>query len=98
MQFIKRFLPEGADGERRGEEIKTALMEVLTNAIVHGNQRNPQKQVYVTCRCTMNGEVSIAVQDEGGATEFVPGRLTSLMDEVSFEKNGSVIRMRKWAA
>lgn len=46
-------------------DIGIALHEALANAIVHGNQEDPDKRVYVVCRCTTGGEVSITVQDEG---------------------------------
>jgi len=42
-----------------------ALREALVNAIVHGNQQDSRKWVYVACRCTTDGEVSITVRDEG---------------------------------
>jgi serine/threonine-protein kinase RsbW len=61
MRFIARFRI------RNGSEldIEIALREALANAIVHGNQESPRKRVYVTCRCTTDGEVSITVEDEG---------------------------------
>jgi serine/threonine-protein kinase RsbW len=61
MRFIARF----RTGE--GSELDTAIVlrEALANAIVHGNQENPCKRVYVTCRCTTDGEVSITIEDEG---------------------------------
>ena len=46
-------------------DIEMALIEALENAVVHGNCEDPHKRVYVTCRCTAQGEVSITVQDEG---------------------------------
>jgi serine/threonine-protein kinase RsbW len=61
MRFISRF--RAADGNNF--EIDLALREALVNAVVHGNQQDPQKRVYVSCRCTTNGEVSITVEDEG---------------------------------
>jgi len=39
------------------------------NAIVHGNEEDPNKLVYVKCRCTRDGEVSITVEDEGNGFE-----------------------------
>ncbi len=42
-----------------------AVREALTNAVVHGNRQDPRKCVYVACRCTTDGEVSVTVQDEG---------------------------------
>ena len=47
-----------------------ALREALANAIVHGNQEGPHTCVYVMCRCTAHGEVSIEVQDEGQGFEI----------------------------
>jgi serine/threonine-protein kinase RsbW len=65
MRFIARF--RNADS---GEsDIETALREALANAVVHGNREDPRKRVFVTCRCTTNGEVSITVQDEGQGFE-----------------------------
>jgi len=46
-------------------DTEIALREALANAIVHGNQEILHKRVYVTCRCTTDGEVSITVEDEG---------------------------------
>jgi serine/threonine-protein kinase RsbW len=39
--------------------------EALANAIVHGNHEDSRKCVYVACRCSTDGEVSITVRDEG---------------------------------
>jgi len=61
MRFIARF--RNSDGSEL--DIEMALREVLANAIVHGNQQDPRKSVYVACRCTTDGEVSVTVQDEG---------------------------------
>ena len=46
-------------------DIEIALTEALENAAVHGNLEDPRKRVYVTCRRTAGGDVSITVQDEG---------------------------------
>jgi serine/threonine-protein kinase RsbW len=61
MPFIARF--RRADGSEL--EIETAMREALANAIVHGNKEDTRKRVYVVCRCTIDGEVSIRVEDEG---------------------------------
>jgi serine/threonine-protein kinase RsbW len=62
---VMRFLAKCRNDEDGQVEIETALREALANAIVHGNRENPHKSVYVTCRCTLEGEVSIRVEDEG---------------------------------
>lgn len=61
MSFISKF--RNKDGSET--DIEMALIEALENAVVHGNCEDPQKRVYVICRCTVEGEVSITVQDEG---------------------------------
>jgi serine/threonine-protein kinase RsbW len=109
MRFVLYF--RRVDG---GEiDIETALREALANAVIHGNGDDSRKSVYVTCRCYMDGEVSITVRDEGRGFNsnavpdptflenllFTHGRgiylMKTLMDEVSFEEGGSVVRMRK---
>jgi serine/threonine-protein kinase RsbW len=61
MRFITKF--RAVDG---GEvDIDIALREALANAVIHGNQEDSRKRVYVVCRCTTDGEVSITIQDEG---------------------------------
>jgi serine/threonine-protein kinase RsbW len=61
MCFIARF--RNRDGSEL--DVETALREALANAIVHGNRQDSRKCVYVTCRCTIDGEVLITVEDEG---------------------------------
>ncbi len=46
------------------EEIDVALREALANAIIHGNNEDPSKQVYVSCRCGSDG-LSLVIRDEG---------------------------------
>ncbi len=61
MGFIARF--RKVDGSEF--EIELAVREALANAVVHGNHEDPHRHVYVVCRCSPDGEVSIAIQDEG---------------------------------
>jgi serine/threonine-protein kinase RsbW len=61
VRFILNF--RSADGSE--SDIEMALHEALANAVIHGNGENSCKRVYVTCRCYMDGEVSITVRDEG---------------------------------
>jgi serine/threonine-protein kinase RsbW len=65
MSFISRF----REGDGYNFEIELALREALVNAIVHGNQNDPRKRVYLNCRCRTNGEVAITIEDEGGGFE-----------------------------
>jgi serine/threonine-protein kinase RsbW len=109
IRFILNF--RMADGSEI--DIEMALREALANAVIHGNGDDSRKSVYVTCRCYMDGEVSVTVRDEGKGFNsnavpdptsrdnllFTHGRgiylMKTLMDEVSFEEGGSVVRMRK---
>src|SRR5580700_10204811 len=113
MRFIKRFTLSFGAAKETEDEVEIAINEALTNAVTHGNQENPEKQVHVACRCSMDGELLITVRDEGEGfdSRAVPdpteaqrlllthGRglhlMRALMDEVSFEENGRVVRMRK---
>jgi serine/threonine-protein kinase RsbW len=61
MRFISRF--RVADEENF--DIELALREAIVNAIVHGNQEDPRKRVYINCRCMRDGEVSVTIEDEG---------------------------------
>ena len=61
MRFILKF--RRADGSETDTEI--ALHEALANAVIHGNGEGSCKRICVTCRCYMDGEVSITVRDEG---------------------------------
>ena len=40
---------------------------------MHGNRENPMKQVHITCRCSMDGEVFITVRDEGDGFNSLAG-------------------------
>jgi len=55
-----------------GEEfdVELALREALENAVVHGNQEDPDAQVHVRCRCQPDKEISIVVTDEGKGFDF----------------------------
>lgn len=61
MRFVVMF--RGADGSEC--DIEIALREAILNAVIHGNAEAAEKRVYVICRCTVDGEISITVRDEG---------------------------------
>src|SRR6201997_3203871 len=50
-----------------GEEaaVELALLEALTNAVVHGNRLDAHKLVHVRCRCKVGKGISITVSDQG---------------------------------
>lgn len=67
MRFIKRF--RDADGSEL--DIEIAVREALTNAVVHGNHENPKTRVYVSCRCSADGDVSITIRDQGPGFDYL---------------------------
>ena len=113
MRFLKPLIGKSSDVEESELDIQIALHEAIANAVTNGNREDPQKHVYVTLRYSLDGNVSIAVEDEGqgfdaralvdpmqGERRFLThGRgiyiMRALMDEVCFEQNGKLVRMRK---
>jgi serine/threonine-protein kinase RsbW len=73
VNHITRFISRFRVGDEGNFEIELALREALVNAIVHGNGEDPNKRIYVHCRCTTDGEVSITVEDEGNGFEQEAG-------------------------
>jgi serine/threonine-protein kinase RsbW len=64
-------LIEGSQSVPRDEfNVELALREALNNAVVHGNQENPEKKVHIRCRCGPGNEVSIVVTDQGRGFDF----------------------------
>ena len=109
MNFVSKFRKQ--DGSE--SNIEMALHEALANAVVHGNHEDPNKLAYVVCRCSIDGEVSISIRDQGPGfdSRAIPDPTTpenrlsahgrgiylmrALMDEVSFDEGGVVVRMSK---
>jgi serine/threonine-protein kinase RsbW len=51
-------------------DIELALREALDNAVVHGNQENPETKVHLRFRCRPGNEISIVVTDQGKGFNF----------------------------
>jgi len=51
-------------------DIELALREALENAVVHGNQEDPETKVHIRCRCQPGKELSIVVTDQGKGFDF----------------------------
>jgi len=49
--------------------VLVATMEATNNAIVHGNQSNPEKSVFV-CLEKTDAELKISIQDQGSGFDF----------------------------
>ena len=61
MSFVSKF--RKVDGSE--DHIDVAVHEALTNAVIHGNHEDPNKRVFVVYRCSIDGEVSITIRDQG---------------------------------
>jgi serine/threonine-protein kinase RsbW len=53
--------------------VEIALREALTNAVLHGNMQDIQKNVYLSCCIRPGKELSIVVRDEGSG--FDPSKV-----------------------
>ena len=51
-------------------DIELALREALDNAVVHGNQENPETKVHLRLRCRPGNEIPIVVTDQGKGFDF----------------------------
>ena len=52
-------------------DVELAIREAVGNAVLHGNQENPNKQVHIRCRCESGNGISIVVTDEGNGFDFL---------------------------
>ena len=65
IRFMRRLFEKFDDYDDSEFDIEIAVREALSNAIIHGNDRDPRKRVYFTCAFSMDGDVSITIRDEG---------------------------------
>lgn len=73
-------------------KVEIALREVVNNAVIHGNQNDPEKMVRVSFRWTRS-KLIIIVEDEGGSTvnfDAIQARLEQ-NDLLSFSGRGIMI-------
>jgi len=49
----------------RLEDLHLALMEAMTNALIHGNREDPTKIVNICAGCTERSELLIVITDQG---------------------------------
>jgi serine/threonine-protein kinase RsbW len=68
-------------------EIELALQEALANAVVHGCEEDPCKEVQISVGCDKQRGVLVVVRDPGGG--FDPDQLPSpVIGEAIFEDHG----------
>ncbi|RME82582.1 MAG: GAF domain-containing protein, partial [Planctomycetota bacterium] len=65
--FIQRILPlfqSHGFATKKADHFHLVLREALMNAMIHGNQKDPKKKVYVTCYFTTE-KAYLQIEDEG---------------------------------
>jgi serine/threonine-protein kinase RsbW len=79
VDWLMRFVAMFRSADDSEVDIEIALREAILNAVIHGNAEAPEKRVDVTCRCTIDGEISITIRDEGKGFDIdaVPDPTTS---------------------
>lgn len=106
-QAIAGFASESGFSEDAVSDIRLAAGEALSNAVEHGSE-TPDRRIIVEC-ALRNDELTIQIHDSGSAfvepsdrSSVEPddrGRgfgiflMRRLMDEVSFARNGTVVRL-----
>ncbi len=113
VEWLMRLIAESRCVWGEEESVELALLEALSNAMLHGNRLDARKLVHVRCCCENRKGVFIVVRDQGNGFDpyKVPDPLASenlsaehgrgiflmkwAMDEVSFQRNGKEVRMRK---
>jgi serine/threonine-protein kinase RsbW len=89
MQFILKF--RSADGSEI--DIEMALREALANAVIHGSGEHSYKRVYVECRCYIDGEVWMTVEDQGQGFDINTVRDPTLPENRSFTHGRGIYLM-----
>jgi len=81
-----------------GEEfdIELALREALDNAVVHGNQENPETKVHIRFRCHPGNETSIVVTDQGKGFNFQKFVGNGLTSEPASEHGRGIQLMKRY--
>ncbi len=80
--------------------VELALREALSNAMLHGNRLDAGKLVHIRCCCecghgVFNVPDPLAVENLGAKHGRGIHLMKLAMDEVSFERQGTEVRMRK---
>jgi serine/threonine-protein kinase RsbW len=77
-------------------DVELALREALENAVVHGNQQDPETKVHIRCRCGPGSEVSIVVTDQGKGFDFREAVSNGLKSDLATEYKRGIQLMRAY--
>jgi len=81
VEEIEKLAAEAANiagfNQEEQDSLAIAVTELANNAVIHGNQRDPSKKVYVTVDVA-DAEVRLTIRDEGKG--FNPDTLSNPLD------------------
>lgn len=86
IEKVSQALEQVAMGEGTSERLKTAVGEATMNAMEHGNQYQPDKQVRVQVRKSKRA-LSVLITDEGGGEEIQISELPDLESKLRGEQS-----------
>jgi serine/threonine-protein kinase RsbW len=69
VEQLMRFIERWRCVEGNEFAVKMALREALSNAVIHGNEMDPDKLVEVRCRCERGKGVWLVVKDHGNGLD-----------------------------
>jgi len=75
-------------------DVELALREALVNAVVHGNQKDPEKKVHIRCRCGPGKEISVVVTDQGKGFDFEKTVGNGLIPDPAAERGRGISMMK----
>lgn len=68
-EFVNRISNEAKLNHEKEHQIMLVLSEAVTNAILHGNKRDPEKTVELTAKIT-SGTITLTVADQGAGFDY----------------------------
>jgi serine/threonine-protein kinase RsbW len=77
-------------------DVELALLEALSNAVVHGNQKDPEKKVHIRCRCGPGKEIFIVVTDQGKGFDFEKTAGNGLTPDPAAERGRGISLMKAY--
>src|ERR1700730_88607 len=77
-------------------DVELGLREALENAVVHGNQEDPETKVRIRCRCQPGKEISIVVTDQGKGFDFEKMAGNSLTSDPDSEHGRGIQLMKAY--
>lgn len=78
-------------GIDHSERIAVVLRELLSNAVIHGNRRDPARKVRCWIERTPEGPLKITVEDEGAGFDFGRVNTTMPVDPRKIHQRGYVL-------